>query len=92
MTAHPEAAATGRSTTRRREPQRPGETMRPAEAYVSLYTDLSRKVQAEGLLRRRYGYYWTSFVLAFVAFVGVWAGVILLGDSGSSSSWQRRWR
>jgi len=55
--------------------------MRPAEAYVSLYTDLSRKVQAEGLLRRRYGYYWTSFVLAFVAFVGVWAGVVLLGDS-----------
>jgi len=87
MTAHPEAAPGARSTTRpanatrQREPKRPGETKRPAEAYVSLYTDLSRRVQAEGLMRRRYGYYWTSFVLAFVAFVGVWAGVVLLGDS-----------
>jgi len=66
MTAVPESAA--RST-------------RVRDTYVSLYTELSRRVQAAGLQRRRYGYYWTCFFLAVTAFVGIWVGVVRLGDS-----------
>jgi fatty acid desaturase len=51
------------------------------QAYVSLYADLSRRVQAEGLQRRRYGYYWTCFALAVTAFAGIWVGVAALRDS-----------
>jgi fatty acid desaturase len=54
---------------------------RPRDAYVSLYLELSRQVQAEGLLRRRYGYYWTCFAAAASAFVLIWVGVALLKDS-----------
>jgi len=62
----------------------PDAVLRPSRArdrYVSLYADLSRQVQAEGLQRRRYGYYWTCFALAVTAFVGIWAGVAILRDS-----------
>jgi len=55
--------------------------MRPREAYVSLYSDLSRRVHAEGLQRRRYAYYWTRFSAAVAAFVLVWVGVALLDDT-----------
>jgi len=54
---------------------------RPAERFVSLYTDLSREVRQRGLLNRRYGYYWTRMALAVGAFAGVWVGVVLVGDS-----------
>ena len=56
-------------------------TSRPAERFVSLYTDLAREVRERGLLNRRYGYYWTRITLAVVAFVGIWVGVFLLGDT-----------
>jgi fatty acid desaturase len=51
------------------------------EAYVSQYAELSRRVQAAGLQRRRYGYYWACFSIAAVAFVTIWIGVALLRDS-----------
>lgn len=54
---------------------------RPRDAYVSLYAELSRQVQAEGLQRRCYAYYWTCFALAAIAFVGIWVGLVLLRDS-----------
>lgn len=38
-------------------------------------------MHATGLQRRRYGYYWTCFALAFTGFVGIWVGVVVLGDS-----------
>jgi fatty acid desaturase len=66
MTAEPDVAA------------RPA---RARDAYVSLYADLSRRVQADGLQRRRYGYYWTCFALAVTAFAGIWVGLALLGNS-----------
>jgi fatty acid desaturase len=51
------------------------------EAYVSQYAELSRRVQAAGLQRRRYGYYWTCFSIAAAAFITIWVGVVLLRDS-----------
>jgi fatty acid desaturase len=53
----------------------------PEERAVHLYTELARTVRDSGLLRRRYGYYWSRIVLAVSAFVLVWAGIIALGNS-----------
>jgi fatty acid desaturase len=46
-----------------------------------VYAELSRRVQAGGLQRRRYGYYWCYIVGTVSAFVLVWVGVLLLGNS-----------
>ncbi len=54
---------------------------RARDAHVSSYAALARAVQAAGLQRRRYGYYWTSFSIAAGAFAAVWVGVALLRHS-----------
>ncbi len=51
------------------------------EHHISVYTELSQQVRAAGLLRRRYGYYWTRILGTVAAFVAIWVGVVLLGDS-----------
>ena len=53
----------------------------PADRHTSLYTDLARRVREQGLLRRRYAYYWSRIALATAAFGGIWAGFFLLGPS-----------
>jgi len=53
----------------------------PQQRAVHLYTELARTVRDRGLLRRRYGYYWSRIALAVSAFVLVWAGIIALGNS-----------
>jgi fatty acid desaturase len=45
------------------------------------YSALARVVRESGLLRRRYGYYWTAFVLTVAAWCSVWVAVVLVGDS-----------
>ncbi|GAA5208243.1 hypothetical protein GCM10025774_16550 [Microbacterium kyungheense] len=45
------------------------------------YTELSQIVTRSGLMRRRYGYYWTKLVAAPIAIAGVLTGLILIGDS-----------
>lgn len=72
MTPNVSAASPGRARTA---------AVRPRDAYVSAYAELSRRVSAEGLQRRRYGYYWCSIAGAVAAFVLVWVGVALLGNS-----------
>jgi len=57
------------------------DTLRRADRYASLYTDLSKVVRDHGLLRRRYAYYWTRIVAASTAFVLVWVVVFVLGNS-----------
>jgi fatty acid desaturase len=42
---------------------------------------LLRKVQDAGLLRRRYGYYWTRIIATVTAFALVWVAVALIGNS-----------
>ncbi len=49
--------------------------------YTSSYTQLSVQVKESGLLRRRYGYYWTKISLTVVALASLVAGMVLLGDS-----------
>ncbi|MBA2698538.1 MAG: acyl-CoA desaturase [Nocardioidaceae bacterium] len=52
-----------------------------ADRYVSLYTDLARTVRDEGLLRRRYGYYWSRITAAVAVFVVIWVAFFWLGNS-----------
>jgi fatty acid desaturase len=49
--------------------------------YVSDFTELTRRVQAAGLMGRTYGFYWTSLGAAAVALGSLAAGMVLLGDS-----------
>ena len=51
------------------------------ERHANLYTDLARAVRESGLLRRRYGYYWSRIALAVGAFGLIWAGVFVIGNS-----------
>lgn len=53
----------------------------PQQRAVHLYTELAKTVRESGLLRRRYGYYWSRIALAVSAFVLVWAGIVVLGNS-----------
>jgi fatty acid desaturase len=48
---------------------------------VSSFTALTRKVQDLGLMRRRYGYYWTKLIGAVIILAAWVVGFILLGDS-----------
>lgn len=49
--------------------------------YVSDFTELTRRVQDAGLMRRTYGFYWTCLGAAAVALASLVAGMVLLGDS-----------
>ncbi|PSL06943.1 fatty acid desaturase [Haloactinopolyspora alba] len=48
---------------------------------MSAYTELSRRVQDQGLLRRRYGYYWSVIIATVGAFAGIWVAFAFLGNS-----------
>jgi fatty acid desaturase len=52
-----------------------------AARYVSQFHELTQKVTSAGLMRRRYGFYWTAFSTAALALAAVWTGVVLLDDS-----------
>jgi fatty acid desaturase len=51
------------------------------ERYVSTYAELSRHIQASGLLQRRYVYYWTKIIGLVAVFVAIWVVFALLGNS-----------
>lgn len=55
--------------------------LRSPEAFVSLFTNLMCEVRDEGLLNRRYLWYWTTIFVAIASFVGIWVGFFLLGNS-----------
>lgn len=59
----------------------PRERGRAGQRYVSDFTELTRRVQAEGLMGRTYGFYWTCLGAAVVALGSLVAGMVLLGDS-----------
>jgi fatty acid desaturase len=52
-----------------------------ATRYVSGFQELTRRVQADGLMDRRYGFYWTCFGAAAVTLSSLVAGMLLLGDT-----------
>ncbi|KRB36161.1 delta fatty acid desaturase [Microbacterium sp. Root180] len=45
------------------------------------YTELSQLVTASGLMRRRYGYYWTKLIAAPIVLAAVLAAFIVVGDT-----------
>jgi fatty acid desaturase len=60
------------------------ETLDPVstrERSASLYTELAKTIREQGLLHRRYGYYWSRIALAVTAFTAIWVVFFLLGDS-----------
>ncbi|HEY8790841.1 MAG TPA: acyl-CoA desaturase, partial [Actinopolymorphaceae bacterium] len=68
----PERAGGGHPGTERKQ-SRP----RPASAY----TDLARTIQGAGLMKRRYGYYWTRLLASGVALGAAVVGFVLIGDT-----------
>ena len=63
---------------------RPGEPVEPAprrSPATSTYTELAATIRQSGLMRRRYGYYWTWIVGLVAGFAGLVAGMVWLGDS-----------
>ena len=58
-------------------PDRP----RAQHAYTRHFTEFSKVVKESGLLRRRYGYYWTKMSLTVLALIATGTGIALLGDS-----------
>jgi fatty acid desaturase len=61
------------------EPAQRGRTAR--ELQVSDFSELNRRVQEAGLLRRRYGYYWTKFAAMTLLGVGLVVVFVGLGDT-----------
>lgn len=57
------------------------------EGTGSSFTVLTRQVQDLGLMRRRYGYYWTMLIGAVVVLAGWVAAFVWIGDSW----WQLAW-
>jgi fatty acid desaturase len=51
------------------------------ERYVSTYTELSHRIRAAGLLRRRYAYYWSKIIGTVAVFAGIWVIFAFLGDT-----------
>jgi len=48
---------------------------------TSEFTELAQRVRESGLLRRRYGYYWTKLVLAPVILAGFIVAFFFIGDT-----------
>lgn len=61
-------------------PDTNGSTL-PRNSVVSTYTELIAEVRQSGLLERRRGFYVRRVALCVAAFVGVWAAVVVIGDS-----------
>jgi fatty acid desaturase len=53
----------------------------PGGSSASEFTELARRIKEAGLMRRRYGYYWTKLALVPVLFAVSIAAFIWIGDS-----------
>lgn len=52
-----------------------------ADQYVETYRQLSKAVHEAGLIRRRYGFYWTLIIGWALMLAALLAAVVLLGDT-----------
>ena len=59
------------------KPQRSGASDRTANEY----TELAHRIQSLGLMRRRYGYYWTKLIAMPALYVAGFALFVWVGDS-----------
>lgn len=55
--------------------------MRVADQYTETYRQLSQEVHEAGLIRRRYGFYWTMIIGWILALAGLFAMVVVLGET-----------
>lgn len=62
----------------RTKPRDPGHNPRSA---ASEYTELAEQIRNRGLLRRRYGYYWTKLVAVPIVIAAAITAFIVIGDS-----------
>ncbi|MDX6321300.1 MAG: hypothetical protein QOF52_1158 [Propionibacteriaceae bacterium] len=51
------------------------------DRHVSSFKELTQKVQQAGLMKRRYGFYWTSMGVAAAAVAGIVVGMSFVGHS-----------
>lgn len=51
------------------------------ERHVSTYQDLTQKIRDAGLMKRRYGFYWSMMIGALLVLVALAASVVLIGES-----------
>ncbi len=58
-----------------------GPSGRPRTGGTSSYSAILAEVKSAGLLRRRYGFYWTLFAVLVLATAGCWVAFAFLGDS-----------
>ena len=58
-------------------PTAPGRASRQASDYLAI----SQQVRAAGLMRRRYGYYWSKLLAVPIAFAACLAAFIIIGDT-----------
>lgn len=68
---------TGITPVLRTRPKSAGQAASPA----SEFTELARRIKDAGLMRRRYGYYWTKLTLVPVVFAVSIVAFIWIGDS-----------
>jgi Fatty acid desaturase len=63
--------------------QRIAERQRPvrAESPTSEYTELARSINAAGLMRRRYGYYWTKLIAVPIVCTAIVLVFIAIGNN-----------
>jgi fatty acid desaturase len=83
MTVVPDPAlAPTRPTARQSARDRAVVEPRPPRGHaVTAYSELSLTIRAAGLLRRRYGYYWSWLIGLPACYVTTWVLVVLVGDS-----------
>ena len=62
-------------------PPSPDATATPADRATSDFTALSRAVHDAGLMRRRYGYYWTKLIGSVAALAGWGVAFVWIGNS-----------
>ncbi|MCS5734480.1 fatty acid desaturase family protein [Herbiconiux daphne] len=59
----------------------PSSTAARADRRNSEFTELAKRINASGLMRRRYGYYWTKLLLVPVAFAAAIWLFVAIGDT-----------
>ncbi|GAB3388469.1 acyl-CoA desaturase [Humibacter soli] len=56
-------------------------TVEPRSAASNDYTLLAHTIHESGLMRRRYGYYWTKLIAVPIAYAGCFTLFVMIGDT-----------
>ena len=80
-TARPPGGAGPATVERSSGFRKTGPSSTPRVGGTSSYSAILAQVKSAGLLRRRYGFYWTLFAVLVLATAGCWVAFALLGAS-----------